>query len=99
MEAFKDLWIYILGGLVCFWIVVYILLIILLGILRAFGLVIQFSDIELMMVAAIITTIVSVFCWTKRNDPKVVKSTEDYFKRRSGHYKDGIDNDGGDGGE
>jgi len=48
--------------------------------------------------AVVIGTVSFIFFWVRRNEP-MDKITEEYLRRGTGGRKDGIDIDGGDGGE
>jgi hypothetical protein len=51
------------------------------------------------LIGAVVIGIVSfIFAWVKRDEP-MDKITEQYFRSGTGGRKDGIDIDGGDGGE
>ena len=88
MSALKDLVIYIFTGAI---LIGGSLWVFLLFFGEMFGIT---SEKSALIITGIITIIVSVICWTKRNEP-IDKNVQYVMRSETGNNKDGID-DGGE---
>ena len=89
MTALKDLFIYIIAGFCLICGPLYIFSLFFVGGILGFG-----DDKDFLISSSVITIILSVIFWVKRNEPRD-KVTEQIMSSGTGNTKDGID-DGGE---